>query len=294
MREAYSKTKNQSTRFNRYGVYSPELEERARSMRQRFHTAIRDQKRRHWQEFLENTSNIWQAAKYAKDQDTSFQKILPLRNPDDTLEETDAGKAKIFLDSFFPPPPRAQGVQRREPLVPFTLHSFSDDEFQQAVIKMNKWKGPGPDQLPTAVWQELWPAIGSPICNIYRASLRLAYLPYRWREACIIPFHKKGKDRSKANSYRPISLLCTLGKILEAAVANRISYMAETYKLLPENHFGARKRRSCEQALNILVEKIHEAWRQDKVLSLIIIYKLRRQRGIQRSRQRYVTETLRR
>ena len=56
---------------------------------------------------------------------------------------------------------------------------------------------------------------------------------------------------------------------LEAVVANRMSYLAETYGLLPENHFGARKRRSCEQALSVLIEKIYDAWRGGKVLTFI-------------------------
>jgi hypothetical protein len=35
-------------------------------------------------------------------------------------------------------------------------------------------------------------------------------------------------------------------------------YLAETYRLLPENHFGGQLHKSAEQALNLLVEKIHE------------------------------------
>lgn len=50
-------------------------------------------------------------------------------------------------------------------------------------------------------------------------------------------------------------------------MAERISYLAETFGLLPSNHFGGRKRRSTEQALTILVEKIQCAWRSGKVLT---------------------------
>jgi hypothetical protein len=61
----------------------------------------------------------------------------------------------------------------------------------------------------------------------------------------------------------------TTSKGLEALVARRLSYMAETFRLLPENHFGGRPNRSAEQALNLLVEKIHEGWRVYKTLSLV-------------------------
>ena len=49
-------------------------------------------------------------------------------------------------------------------------------------------------------------------------------------------------------------------KGLEAIIATRLSYLAERYGLLPPNHFGARKQRSCEQALDVVVKRILEAW----------------------------------
>ena len=62
-----------------------------------------------------------------------------------------------------------------------------------------------------------------------------------------------------AKAWRPISLLATLGKVLESVVAERISHMVETYRLLPTNHFGARKQRLAEQALVLLQEQIYTA-----------------------------------
>lgn len=63
--------------------------------------------------------------------------------------------------------------------------------------------------------------------------------------------------------------MTALGKILEAVIAERISYAVETFSLLPTNHFGARKRRSAEQALFLLQEDIYKAGRNRKVLSLV-------------------------
>ncbi|KAJ0132998.1 C2H2 type master regulator of conidiophore development brlA [Fusarium oxysporum f. sp. albedinis] len=95
-------------------------------------------------------------------------------------------------------------------------------------------------------------------------------LPDQWRSAKIIPLKKPGKDDyEKAKAWRPISLLSTLGKILEAVVTDRISYAVETYGLLPTSHFGARKRRSAEQALLLFQEQVYKAWRNRKVVSLV-------------------------
>jgi hypothetical protein len=60
-----------------------------------------------------------------------------------------------------------------------------------------------------------------------------------------------------------------MAKALEAIVATRLSYVAERYNLLLTNHMGGRRRRSSEQAVMVLVEAIREAWRANKVLSLV-------------------------
>jgi len=108
------------------------------------------------------------------------------------------------------------------------------------------------------------------ILHLFQASLNKGELPSQWRNAQIIPLKKPGKGNyTKAKAWRPISLLPTLDKALEAVVADRLSYVVETHALLPTNHFGARKQRSTEQALMLLQERIYRAWRQRKVLSLI-------------------------
>ena len=81
---------------------------------------------------------------------------------------------------------------------------------------------------------------------------------------------KPGKpDYSAPGAYRPISLLNTLGKILEAVIARRLSFWAETYKLLPDTQFGGRPGRNTEQALLVLANAIDRAWLRSKVVTLI-------------------------
>ena len=52
-------------------------------------------------------------------------------------------------------------------------------------------------------------------------------------------------------------------------MANRLSYLAEEHKLLLSNYFRARKQRNTEHALQTLTERIHQAWRGGRVLSLV-------------------------
>jgi len=120
------------------------------------------------------------------------------------------------------------------------------------------------------VWRELWPVVGDHVLWLYNTSLELQHTPRQWKTARIVTLRKPGKaDYTIPKVFRPISLLPTISKGLGATIAARLSFIMETYSLLPSNHFGARPRRSTEQALNALVEKIYQAWRQGKVLSLV-------------------------
>jgi hypothetical protein len=54
-------------------------------------------------------------------------------------------------------------------------------------------------------------------------------------------------------------LMNTTGKIMDAVIARRLSYLAETHHVLPPTHMGGRKMRSTEHALHAVTHKIYEA-----------------------------------
>ena len=54
-------------------------------------------------------------------------------------------------------------------------------------------------------------------------------------------------------AYRPISLLNTIGKLLEAVMARRLSFFAEKYGLLPDTQFG--------EVRDARLSKLYWCWR---------------------------------
>ena len=70
-------------------------------------------------------------------------------------------------------------------------------------------------------------------------------------------------------AYWPISLLPTLSKAMEYLIAQKIAYISYTYNLLPRNHFGGLKYKNTLDTLVVFQEKIYQAWKDKKVLSLI-------------------------
>jgi hypothetical protein len=69
--------------------------------------------------------------------------------------------------------------------------------------------------------------------------------------------------------YRPIAILPTLGKVVEAIAARKITAAAQAYSLLPTEPIGNREHRSTELAIRLVVAQAQEAWRQKAAASLL-------------------------
>ena len=101
--------------------------------------------------------------------------------------------------------------------------------------------------------------------------MELRKLPDRWREAVIIPIRKKQKDKTKKSSYRPISLLSCLGKVMERMVSTRLLKDLEENHLLSNTQSAYRKNRSTEDQLVYLAQQIENAFQEKKKLLSVFV-----------------------
>src|SRR5436190_7584096 len=106
------------------------------------------------------------------------------------------------------------------------------------------------------------PIIEHHLQTLMQASINLGHFPKSFKHTTTIVLRKPGKsDYTNAKAYRPIALENTLGKVMESVMADIISYLTETHELLPAQHYGGRPGRSAEDAMMVLSENIHEAWK---------------------------------
>jgi len=274
LRSELTRKRNYITTLRRRGQDTSEARSTAHEARRTYHDEIDRQKKLHWKEFLDDPQNVWKAAKYAKSAGPTAS-IPDLVSGDHTYD-TDCDKADILMATFFPRPPEpergleAQREQRTQNQKWAVWPQLTKHEVQRAIFRSHPDKSPGTDEITFRAWRELWPVVQGHIMWLYSHSLWMSRVPLPWKTAKIVAIRKPGKaDYTIPKAYRPISLLQTISKGLESVVAARLSYLAQEGQLLPQNHFGGRPRRSAEHALNTLVERIHQAWRAGRVLTLI-------------------------
>ena len=95
------------------------------------------------------------------------------------------------------------------------------EEKVRANIKRLRNKSPGPDNISNFGIKNLPDNSIRHILNIYNTALALKHFPTPWKTAKIVPVPKPNKPHTSPSSYRPISLLNTLSKILEKLILKR-------------------------------------------------------------------------
>jgi len=98
------------------------------------------------------------------------------------------------------------------------------------------------------------------VVRIINAYLCLCYFPDAWKKAVVISIPKAGKNTRLPGSYRPISRLPTLGKVLEKVFLIRLLPIVERLKLIPNEQFGFRPEHDTVQQAIRLVQKIAEGF----------------------------------
>ena len=89
---------------------------------------------------------------------------------------------------------------------------------------------------------------------LFNLSLKFNYVPNCWKVAKIKVLKKKSDDLDNPGSYRPISLLATISRVLEKIINLRLTDWAETNNLLHVNQSGFRKDHSCQDNIFKMIE----------------------------------------
>lgn len=244
--------------------------------------AIFTAKKKHWEDFLEEATEreMWIANKYIKDPvgDGGNPRIPTLytKTPNGRQKhhDTNEAKAAAFGEAFFPPRPKETSVPTNQQYPePFPLRSeITAQQVTENIKRLAPYKAAGPDGIPNVVLKETAEILADYLADIFRTALELGHFFTGWKTFTTIILRKPGRPSYEApKAYRPIALLCTMGKLLTAIITEEISRILECEGLLPDNHYGGRPCRTTTDAVHHLVHRIKEAWRKGYVASVLYL-----------------------
>ena len=109
------------------------------------------------------------------------------------------------------------------------------------------------------------------IKRFFNFSYEMGIVPEQWKEGIMIPILKPYKDRADIKSYRPITLLSCLGKVMEKVIKARLEYHLESKNLFSSSQCGFRGGQGTMDILLRLEHLIRTARDSRKVCLIIYI-----------------------
>lgn len=111
-------------------------------------------------------------------------------------------------------------------------------------IKVLRNSSAGPDNVHNRCLKNYTDSLIKHLTKLFNHVLILGYIPNEWKKAYIILLLKPNKDKNQPSSYRPISLLSCLGKLLEKIIKKRLMLVLNRRNILPQHQAGFRPGKS--------------------------------------------------
>lgn len=228
-----------------------------RRARNEFTAQLRSEKLKSWRAFCsrEGSSPWGKLFKWAKKGSRSCPYPSALRKLDGTYSSSCDETASLLLDSLIPNDKNVAPLVAATvaPSGPFDLTPVTLEELKEAVWRQSPNKAPGQDGLTGGIIRQAWPHIKYLLLALVENCLSGGIFPDCWKSAEVVPILKKPtNDPAVCKSYRPISLLPTLGKVLERIICSRL--LTTLQPVLSGRQFGFTKHKSTYSAMENLTK----------------------------------------
>ncbi|KAL4127057.1 hypothetical protein QTP88_011255 [Uroleucon formosanum] len=208
--------------------------------------------------------------------------IPPIKLPNNKLAISDLEKSNTFTEYFYevfkpnninPPINQNKINQSLNSALPTTTppKHFTPNEIKYTISKLKNGKAPGHDLITNNILKQLTNKAILNITHIFNAMLRLSYFPPLWKISTIILVHKPGKPKNTTSSYRPISLLPSLGKLFKKIQLQRLRNISEINKIIPNSQYGFRAHHSSIHPLHRRTDAISSSLELKKYCSGVFL-----------------------
>ena len=234
------------------------------SHERKFKSLIIAKKKGYWRKFVENLSRessmstLWKVAK-------------SMRNRSASNEDTKCSDRWIFDFAKKVCPDSVPGQEVFWEMSSDDLEpQFSMADFSIALLCCNN-SAPGPDKIKFNLLKNLPDAAKKRLLNLFNALVEQNIVPDEWRRVKVIAIQKPGKPVSDHNSYRPISMLSCIRKLLEKMILRRLDHWAEANQLLSPTQYGFRRGKETNDCLALLATEMDIAFGQKQQMTSVFL-----------------------
>jgi hypothetical protein len=186
--------------------------------------------------------------------------ILPLRTSTNVATTTKE-KVETMFRAHFPPSPTILTDDLEELLYSLAIEDdevVSKREIIRATHKATLDKASKINDIINRTLRQLIRVASRQVRFLFDRCIKKKMQSSHFKKTTTIMLRKLGKKNYfKLSSFRPIALLDTLSKILKSIISKRLRYAIEAHDTLSNTQMKAKKQRSIDTTLQLIIEKIH-------------------------------------
>lgn len=188
-----------------------------------------------------SNKKFWSTVKYLNKRYNS----IPVLNQGSVTANTSKEKAEM-LNSFFstcfnpafpPLSPRNDLIASTGEVSNIEDLLCTDEEVYGLLSSLDVSKASGPDGISARMLRMTAEFIAPSVCKLFNLSLQTGRVPHRWKQSTIVPVPKVS-PACTPGSFRPVSLLSVLSKVLECHVHSIVTEHLQTSYPLAESQWG--------------------------------------------------------
>ncbi|KAJ2939362.1 hypothetical protein O0L34_g13456 [Tuta absoluta] len=218
----------------------PQMKTRLNHLAEKVWLELDTERANDWESLLQECGEDWGATHRLCRQITKAPApIRPLKHSDGTLRYRAEDRAELLADCLerqFKPNTETDQEHNnvvalhneeylaREPEAEEEPIIFTPGRVARALRKAKPRKAPGIDRITNTALRHFPQKAIAAATRLFNGIMRTGHFPRLWKTGLVITLPKPGKDTTKPESYRPITLLPTLSKVLERLLLGHLAH----------------------------------------------------------------------
>ena len=150
------------------------------------------------------------------------------------------------------------------------FYPTNEEEIQRIITRLPNKRSSGHDNIDNILLKEISPGLLGILVSVFNESLKDGVFPDTFKLAEVVPLHK-GKTTTAVDNYRPISLLCTISKLLEKIVYKRIYDFLTNTGQITSSQYGFRANHGCDHAVGELLSELVKNMQQNETTACLFL-----------------------